>query len=461
MRKNKNKNKNNKINKKIEKKEVVENAEVKVKSEIMENETIENIEVEDKNIENKQIESVGMEGDKEIEGQPFGIEFKMKEVMKNSMENLEKNIESIIIDVLSSSGENIKKSLEKHIDEVKDEIKNIKEDIDNVKNDLDLLINDRNNIIIFEIKNKLDDIEKRQNQQNTDNKRSIFSLIKGQNENKKLDSIFMNLVNNIDNKFNLISKDTSKGFKRTMSKIDEVNDILDEIKTEDNQNKILQNIELLEGKIKSVDKINENVEKISKEFNKNEVIVSNLEDEILVNLGEYGKKILNQLILSARCYAQNKDCIESIDNERKEYQNKIEQTKKDSEIKGISEGKLGALKEIIDKCDGIDKIYDSKKEFEIIIRDILKNNGYERDRELLVGKEIAITEENKDDIQKKALNCEELGRYKVKKSAILLNEKIEKRDLLEKIDDIHNEDRNEDRKNKNEENKEVKNIENN
>ena len=416
-----------------------------------------------KNNKNKEVEN------KEVENKEFNIEFKIKEIVKKSMEGLEKNIkediESIVIDVVSNSGENIKNSLEKHIVEVKKQIKNIKEDIYDVKNDLDSLIKDKNKIIISEIESKnrnleyklknIEEQQKQQKKQSNENKSSIFDFIKRQNE-KKLDSNFRNLEYNIENKFNDVSKDILKGFKRTMSKIDEVNDILDEIKTEDNQNKILQNIELLEGKIKSVDKINENIEKISKEFNKNEVIASNLEDEILVNLGEYGKKILNQLIISARCYAQNKDCIESIDNERKEYQNKIEKTKKDFESKGISEGKLDTLKEIIDKCDGIDKIYDSKQEFEIIIRDILKNNGYERDDELLIEKEIIVTQDNKDNIQNKALNCEELGTYKVKKSAILLNGNIEKRAILEKIEDNTKEENDKG----NEDDKELENTEN-
>ena len=451
-------------NNKIEDNEIVDNE--------VENNKIGNNEMVDSEVENNKIENNEIVNDKEKNIESI-IEIKVKEIMGNSMEDLEKKIEEIVIEVVSNSGENIKTSVEKHVN-------NLKNDIDNAKNDLNSFINDKNDIIISEIeykdrkiKGKLDNIEKQQNQQNNESRRSFMDLIKGQDVNKKLDNNFRNLENNIENKFNLVSKDVSKGFKRTINKIDEVNDIVDELKIlKDNQNKILQSVQVLEGKIKSLDKINdikESVEKISKEF-KNEDVASNLEEEVLINLGKYGQKILNELLLSARCYAQNKDCIESIDNERKEYQNKIEQTKKDYESKGISEGRLVTLKEIIDKCDGIDKIYDSKEEFEIIIRDILKNNGYERDEELLIGKEIVVTEENKDDIQKKALNCETLGTYKVKKSAILLNENIEERAILEKMEDEitkevdqENEEEKDTEKEiyqENEDNKEVENTEN-
>ena len=195
--------------------------------------------------------------------------------MINSIEDLEKKIEKIIIEEVSNCGENIKISVEKHINDLKNDIDDIKKDIDNAKNDLNSFLNDNNNIIISEIESKdkqikikLDNIEKQQKQQNNESKRSLMDLIKGQDVNKKLDNNFRNLENNIENKFNLVSKDVSKGFKRTINKIDEVNDIVDELKIlKDNQNKILQSVEVLEGKIKSLDKINdikESVEKISK-----------------------------------------------------------------------------------------------------------------------------------------------------------------------------------------------------
>lgn len=319
--------------------------------------------------------------------------------------------------------------------------------IKNTKDEMSKLIDEKYNLLIDTIKNNMEktieenkdlkeSIEKNYKTQfkKSDNgfqniKKSINSLLNHKNEEK----IYSEL-NSIKDEVNKLSKDLkeiSEEIKNDTYYIESINDVIKRVKQQ--QEELSETIQLLQGKMKSLDKIEELKQDIQKNINKKEVVVSNLDEDILNNLGKYGNKIIDELTIAARCYAKNKEKLEIIDKEKNEYENKIIDTQKEYKEKGKEKGKLSIVEEIIDKCDGVDKLYDSEDGFEKIIKDILRNNGFMRDENFKIGDKISVTEENKNQIQEK-FHCEEVGTYKVKKSVILLNDKVHIRGELEKIE---------------------------
>lgn len=328
-------------------------------------------------------------------------------------------------------------------------LKNINKYIDksikNTKDEMSKLIDEKYKLLIDIITNNIEKTIKEVNKGNNDLKESIEKSYKTQF--KKSDSTFQNIknsislnhknekeiyseLNSIKHEVNKLSKDSKKISKDT-DYIESINDAIKRVKQQ--QEELSETIQLLQGKMKSLDKIEELKQDIQKNINKKEVVVSNLDEDILNNLGKYGNKIIDELTIAARCYAKNKEKLEIIDEEKNEYENKIINTRKEFESKGEKNGKLSIVKEIVDKCDSLDKLYDSENKFEKLIKDILINNGFMRDENFKVGNEISVTEENKNQIQEK-FHCEEVGTYKVKKSVILLNDKVYTRGELEKIE---------------------------
>ena len=228
-----------------------------------------------------------------------------------------------------------------------------------------------------------------------------------------------------------------KEYRKLNAQIEDINDIKNHIeKMNESLESVTKTVELLQGKMNYLDSINdlkESIEKIAKKPNTQENVASNLEEEVIINLGQYGEKIVKELTNTARCYAQNKDSIESIHNERSEYERKILDAREKSKSDGIEIGKLETIKEIINKNDGIDELFDSEDPFKKVISDMLRNNGFSRDEELKINKEITITEENIEKIGRKASNIT-IGRYIVIKSAIILNGEVYKDAVLNKID---------------------------
>lgn len=349
---------------------------------------------------------------------------KMKEEIIQLLENaLEKNNDSVV---------NLMEYNEKYrIKPIEDNNKYIVEEIKDNKN------------ILIEIKKYIENNNKGENNKSNrlfNNVKELMGndrIVKDEigNLSSKINSIKPELMNDIKQELNKIDKNLKRNTNNILDNLDDINYSIRRVKEQ--QEELCKSIELLEGKMKSLDKVDElkeQIEKIHKSINKKNIVVSNLEEEILTNLGQYGEKIVNELTMAARCYAKNKDKIEYIDDEIKKYEKKIIDTREDSRNDGIWQGKRDIISEIINKCDRIDNLYDSENDFEKIIKDMLINNGFERDIELKVENEICVTEENQEEIQEKA-HCKDIGKYKVTRSAILLNGKIYKRAELEKIEE--------------------------
>ncbi|MFI3211258.1 MAG: hypothetical protein R3Y64_09470 [Peptostreptococcaceae bacterium] len=232
-------------------------------------------------------------------------------------------------------------------------------------------------------------------------------------------------VNSLSKRMTSIKKNTDD-LELFFSKID---------KLEKNQTKIISTLEMFEGKLKLLDNLEGLDEKLSNanSSKENNEIATNLDEEILINLGNYGNKIIDELLLAGRVYARNKERIENNDQEKADYENKLIESKSKYKNEGIEQGKEDFIRDFIDKLDGIDTLFESENSIEQIMADTIKNQGFTICEELKKGQAIIINEENEEDYKSRCTNISDLGEYQVIQSAILLDGKIYKEANLEKV----------------------------
>ena len=188
---------------------------------------------------------------------------------------------------------------------------------------------------------------------------------------------------------------------------------------------------MLEGKIKQLNElsdIKELLTNLSNNQNKIDKKPTNYEEEVIMNLGEYGSKIISELTDISSEYARNKEKIENISKVEEEHAIKLNESKKQYEQKG----KISLVEEICEKFIDLDGLFEEKNNESTIIVGILKNNEFLKSEGLEKGTEIEINEENRAKMETK-VSFSELGKYKITKSAFELNGVIKYKAEVEKI----------------------------
>ncbi|MGA1871393.1 MAG: hypothetical protein ACMUJM_22925 [bacterium] len=145
---------------------------------------------------------------------------------------------------------------------------------------------------------------------------------------------------------------------------------------------------------------------------------SNEDDELILDLANYGQKIFQQLTIAARHYAQNRNDLDAINKIKIDYENKIKITKEEFFEKGKEEGGKKILENLLSRSQDLDDFFAHD--------DILKGsqiNGLEKDQRFLKGGQVEITPENKPEFEKLA-HCESLGKFKVTKSCYTFNGEV-------------------------------------
>lgn len=202
-------------------------------------------------------------------------------------------------------------------------------------------------------------------------------------------------------------------------------------------NNLTKSIEVIEGKLNIVEEIDnikvllqqDSSTTINKQQN-NVLKPSNLEEEVLLNLGEYGEKIIKQLTLASRHYALNKDKIENCRVIEEKHQDEL--IKRKEEYK--KQGKLDVVDSICAKYENLDNIFKLETIEGGIIQRILDDAGLEMIEEYSNGKIIEITNENRVELEGKiSFSISSLGKYKITKSAYELNGNIKQKAEVEKI----------------------------
>lgn len=211
-------------------------------------------------------------------------------------------------------------------------------------------------------------------------------------------------------------------------------------KIEKQLKEISESVDTTSGKLNTIGKIDE-IEKLLKEkgaFSKQEFLASNLEDESICEMSNYGEEILKQLTLGARLYARNRDMAEEMKRQKEENEKIIADHKAATYNQGFKEGKESILESLVSEFEDLDKLvtYSEKNTYAdrvvSLVAKFLLNNDLEEDPELKKGDEIDISPEICDKYESKA-SFQGYGSFRVLKPCYMLNGKVYIKAEMEKI----------------------------
>lgn len=268
----------------------------------------------------------------------------------------------------------------------------------------------------------------------------IENLINKSNENARC---IVSEIKNVNLIKELVScnEDVLKNQKHIASLDREIKDIKSSVEImqstmHNTMNKIVKTVETIQGKLNYLDEVVKSNEELKMQLDNNsqnsKLRPSNLEEEVLINLGEYGEKIIKELTLASRHYAINKDKIENARALEEKHQEELI-FRKDEYKK---QGKLDIVDSICKRYDNLDRVFESKTIEGRIIQRILSDAGIEKVEEYSSGKIIEITNENRVELEGKvSFSSDSLGKYKIIKSAYELNGSIKQKAELEKVEE--------------------------
>lgn len=255
-----------------------------------------------------------------------------------------------------------------------------------------------------------------------------------------IDKKISQLKNNIENAENQILKEQKNISQKNIESFEKsIKEVIKILKFNAKQNsakeKLLQKVkdicettETIEGNIHKLDKIDDIMTILSEkgiEVNREIPPISN-EEEDIINLVRYSKKITEQLGYAARDLIRKKVDYEikkqNIENEERI----LEEKKKDAYNEGVRDGKKYVIKALLDKYVEIDNIISSKNSYLKSIWACLKEIGVEIDGngEYKKGKNINLTEEEAEKMVATYKKIDGAGKYDVLKTGLKFEDEI-------------------------------------
>lgn len=180
--------------------------------------------------------------------------------------------------------------------------------------------------------------------------------------------------------------------------------------------------ELIHSKVKNLDQLDQIRSILSEkgvEINREYPPVCE-EEEDIINLVRYSKKISEQLGYAARELVRKKSAYERKEQSFIKEQEIIDKKIEDAYKMGIIEGRLDVVKAILEKYTNIDIIIESEIEYVHAIWSFLQELGVEIAGEgaYKKGKELVLSEEDAEKMAARYKKIEGAGRYRVEKTGL-------------------------------------------
>ncbi|MBI5982752.1 hypothetical protein P5F43_15510 [Clostridium perfringens] len=341
--------------------------------------------------------------------------------------------------------------MESKIDDMRELVSNMTSNIEKIENIQSLMIEMAKNVNTIQLKEKLEVLDK------NIVKKDDFNYFKNEIKIHCLKDLKKEVINKLDLATQLLysneenNKRSREFLERNERNVQKLDDNLSKIrkstdvigkliinsdKTSKYNSEITEILEVIQGKMNNIDgisRIEEKLENLNFSGKNNNIKLASYEDEVIVNMAEYGEAIIQQLAGAARKFATNKSSIENINKERKENEIRLKSKIKDTEEKISKEVKKELLGDLASKFETLDKLFNSEDNKDLMIKQFLVNNGLEIDSKLKIGETIEISEENKRDLESKAI-FEGIGTYKVEESLFKINEEVYQKAKLVKMD---------------------------
>lgn len=260
------------------------------------------------------------------------------------------------------------------------------------------------------------------------NGKNLSSDIKGtvQEQGRNIDEA----INILGQKTQKSSEDVSRKINDTERSISESQDkIVSKVNTVGKRmRELVESVEGIEGNLRRLDQLDEIVNLLrDKGLNISmEIPPVNAEEEDIINLVHYSQKITEQLGYAARDFIRKREAFknqaESNENEQKVMAQKIEVARK----KGMAEGELQVVKQLLSKYEDIDVIKDSTENYIHVIWTMLTELGVVIDGDGFYekGKEIDLTDEDIERMMAIYSKLDGPGKYRVVKTGLSLHGEI-------------------------------------